>query len=276
MPTDDGRVGGLQQPAGTGANNSQQAGSFDDAIHQPLMPRRRRIPTRQEGRGVGCDSHGLRVAQSATGAEDAKAACSRVGGLYLDADQTGGGDGRAHCASGAAMAAEQAKDGKGAGERTAGGIELRPRPAAPSSRSCVLLVLDGEYLPRSQSPPIAEADRARGRRHGSNHLRSSNGLVISGCHRACMCQQHTDYCSRRRQRERNEEERETWYCAVVPAKATRTGRQRERGDGAGYFEGPGRTAAPPPCADGCGRRAGTPVPKGSFYRRAPCQWTHSC
>ena len=225
---------------------------------------------------MGCDSHGLRVAQRATGAEDAKAACSRVGGLYLDADQTGGGDGRAHCASGAAMAAEQAKDGKGAGERTAGGIELRPRPAAPSSRSCVLLVLDGEYLPRSQSPPIAEADRARGRRHGSNHLRSSNGLVISGCHRACMCQQHTDYCSRRRQRERNEEERGTWYCAVVAAKATRTGRQRERGDGAGYFEGPGRTAAPPPCADGCGRRAGNPVPKGSFYRRAPCQWTHSC
>ena len=171
---------------------------------------------------MGCDSHGLRVAQRATGAEDAKAACSRVGGLYLDADQTGGGDGRAHCASGAAMAAEQAKDGKGAGERTAGGIELRPRPAAPSSRSCVLLVLDGEYLPRSQSPPIAEADRARGRRHGSNHLRSSNGLVISGCHRACMCQQHTDYCSRRRQRERNEEERDTWYCAVVAAKATRT------------------------------------------------------
>ena len=116
-----------------------------------------------------------------------------------------------------------------------GGIELRPRPAAPSSRSCVLLVLDGEYLPRSQSPPIAEADRARGRRHGSNHLRSSNGLVISGCHRACMCQQHTDYCSRRRQRERNEEERDTWYCAVVAAKATRTGRQRARGDGAGYF-----------------------------------------
>ena len=36
-------------------------------------------------------------------------------------------------------------------------------------------------------------------------------------------------------RERNDEEREAWYCAVVAAKATRTGRQGTRGDGAGYF-----------------------------------------
>ena len=43
-----------------------------------------------------------------------------------------------------------------------------------------------------------------------------------------VCQTHTD-------QERNEEEGETWYCAVVAAKATRTGRQRGRGDGAGYF-----------------------------------------
>ena len=55
-----------------------------------------------------------------------------------------------------------------------------------------------------------------------------------------VCQTHTD-------QERNEEEGETWYCAVVAAKATRTDVSAHEETALGILvEGPGRTAAPPP------------------------------
>ena len=85
-------------------------------------------------------------------------------------------------------------------------------------------------------------------------------------------------CARHTRTDRgNEEKRETRHCAVVAAKATRTGRQRaRRRRWVFWLKVPAALLHRPPCADGSGRRAGTPVPKGSFYRRAPCQWTHSC
>ena len=75
------------------------------------------------------------------------------------------------------------------------------------------------------------------------------------------CQTHTD-------QERNEEEGETWYCAVVAAKATRTGRQRaRRRRWVFWLEVPAALLHRPPCADGSGRRAGTPVPTVLGQRR---------
>ena len=67
-------------------------------------------------------------------------------------------------------------------------------------------------------------------------------------------------------REGNEEE--TRYCAVVAAKATRTGRQRaRRRRWVFWLKVPAALLHRPPCADGSGRRAGTPVPTVPGQRR---------
>ena len=69
-------------------------------------------------------------------------------------------------------------------------------------------------------------------------------------------------------REGNEEERETRCCAVAAAKATRTGRQRaRRRRWVFWLKVPAALLHRPPCADGSGRRAGTPVPTVPGQRR---------
>ena len=76
-------------------------------------------------------------------------------------------------------------------------------------------------------------------------------------------------CARHTRTDRgNEEKRETRYRAVVAAKATRTGRQRaRRRRWVFWLKVPAALLHRPPCADGSGRRAGTPVPTVPGQRR---------
>ena len=75
-------------------------------------------------------------------------------------------------------------------------------------------------------------------------------------------------CARRtRTRERNDEERETRCCAVAAAKATRTDVSAHEETALGILKVPAALLHRPPCADGSGRRAGTPVPTVPGQRR---------